>query len=78
MLPETRCKHPCLKAGEGSSLACDDFISARRARRNGKVAELRQKANPTVDKTTVDGALIVSAESLISIALYKPCNVLYS
>lgn len=40
--------------------------------------EFRQKANPTVDKITVDGESIVTAESLISNALYKPHNVLCS
>ena len=54
------------------------FISAGRVGLNGKVTEFRQKANPAVDKITVDGESIVPAESLIPNALYKPRNVLCS
>jgi hypothetical protein len=41
-------------------------------------AAFGQKGNPTVDKITVDGESTVTAESLISNALYKPRNVLCS
>jgi 23S rRNA pseudouridine2605 synthase len=64
------------QAGYGSRRACEDFISAGRVRVNGKLAELGQKADPTVDKITVDGRPIAAAESMIYIALYKPRNVL--
>jgi len=64
------------QAGYGSRRACEDFISAGRVRVNGKLAELGQKADPTVDKITVDGKPIAAAESLIYVALYKPRNVL--
>ena len=43
---------------------------------NGQLAELGQKANPAVDKITVDGKPITVAETLTYIALYKPRNVL--
>jgi len=64
------------QAGYGSRRACEDFISAGRVRVNGKLAELGQKADPAVDKITVDGRALAAAESLIYVALYKPRNVL--
>src|SRR5215813_13915859 len=63
-------------AGYGSRRACEDFITAGRVRVNGQMAELGQKADPAVDKITVDGKPIAAAETLIYIALYKPRNVL--
>lgn len=64
------------QAGYGSRRACEDFITAGRVRVNGELAKLGQKAEPTVDKITVDGKPIGAAEQLIYIALYKPRNVL--
>ena len=64
------------QAGYGSRRACEDFISAGRVRVNGQIATLGQKADPAVDKITVDGKPIAAAESLTYIALYKPRNVL--
>jgi 23S rRNA pseudouridine2605 synthase len=63
-------------AGYGSRRACEDFITAGRVRVNGRLAELGQKANPAIDKITVDGRPIAAAEALTYIALYKPRNVL--
>lgn len=64
------------QAGYGSRRACEDFISAGRVRVNGQLASLGQKADPAIDKITVDGKPIAAAEALIYIALYKPRNVL--
>jgi hypothetical protein len=64
------------QAGYGSRRACEDFITAGRVRVNGKLAELGQKADPAVDKITVDGKPIAAAEALVYIALHKPRNVL--
>jgi 23S rRNA pseudouridine2605 synthase len=64
------------QAGYGSRRACEDFITAGRVRVNGQIASLGQKADPAVDKITVDGRPIAAAEKLIYIALYKPRNVL--
>src|SRR5574341_2343619 len=64
------------QAGYGSRRASEEFIAAGRVRVNGQVASLGQKADPAVDKITVDGKPIAAAESLIYIALYKPRNVL--
>jgi len=63
-------------SGYGSRRACEDFITAGRVRVNGQVAILGQKADPAVDKITVDGKPIAAAEALTYIALYKPRNVL--
>jgi len=63
-------------AGYGSRRACEDFITAGRVRVNGQLAELGQKADPALDKITVDGKPIAAAEALTYIALYKPRNVL--
>jgi 23S rRNA pseudouridine2605 synthase len=60
------------QAGYGSRRACEDFISAGRVRVNGQLATLGQKADPTVDKITVDGKAIAAAETLMYIALHKP------
>ena len=64
------------QAGYGSRRACEDFISAGRVRVNGQLAELGMKADPAVDKITVDGKAIAAAQALTYIALYKPRNVL--
>lgn len=64
------------QAGYGSRRSCEDIISARRVRVNGVIAELGQKANPAIDKITIDGKPIAQAEPTIYIALYKPRNVL--
>ena len=64
------------QSGYGSRRACEDFITAGRVRVNGQLASLGQKADPAIDKITVDGRPIAAAETLIYIALYKPRNVL--
>lgn len=64
------------QAGYGSRRACEDFIIAGRVRVNGKIAEIGQKADPSIDKITVDGKPIAAAEQLVYIALHKPRNVL--
>src|SRR5512138_419672 len=64
------------QSGYGSRRACEDFITAGRVRVNGQIASLGQKADPAIDKITVDGKPIAAAETLIYIALYKPRNVL--
>jgi 23S rRNA pseudouridine2605 synthase len=64
------------QAGYGSRRACEDFISAGRVRVNGQLAELGMKADAAVDRITLDGKPIASAETLTYIALYKPRNVL--
>ncbi len=64
------------QAGYGSRRACEDFIAAGRVRVNGELASLGGKADPRVDRITVDGKPIAAPEPLTYIALYKPRNVL--
>lgn len=64
------------QAGYGSRRACEDFITAGRVRVNGQIATLGQKADPAIDKITVDRKPIVSAETLTYVALYKPRMVI--
>lgn len=59
-------------AGFGSRRACEELIIAGRVRVNGKPAELGQKADPSVDKITVDGKPVAAAPDYIYIALNKP------
>ncbi|MEJ5223015.1 MAG: pseudouridine synthase [Anaerolineales bacterium] len=59
-------------AGFGSRRACEELIIAGRVRVNGKPAELGQKADPAVDKITVDGKPVAAAQDYIYIALNKP------
>src|SRR5581483_6325359 len=66
------------QAGYGSRRACEEFISAGRVRVNGQVAILGQKADPSVDKITLDGKPLAAPEKLTYIALYKPRNVISS
>lgn len=64
------------QAGYGSRRACEEFIIEGRVLVNGKVAELGQKADLSVDRVTIDGKALAKKESLTYIALYKPRNVL--
>jgi 23S rRNA pseudouridine2605 synthase len=64
------------QAGYGSRRACEIFITEGRVRVNGKVAVLGQKADPSLDRITLDGKPISKREALTYIALYKPRNVL--
>jgi len=64
------------QAGYGSRRACEEFIVAGRVRVNGQPAELGQKADPAVDKITLDGRTLPAPELKTYIALYKPRGVL--
>jgi 23S rRNA pseudouridine2605 synthase len=64
------------QAGYGSRRSCEDLITAERVRVNGQIASLGQKADPAIDKISLDGKLIAAPETLTYIALHKPRNVL--
>jgi 23S rRNA pseudouridine2605 synthase len=66
------------QAGYGSRRACEEFITAGRVRVNGQVAVLGQKADPSLDKITLDGKPLPAPEKLTYIAMYKPRNVISS
>jgi 23S rRNA pseudouridine2605 synthase len=75
---EERIQKILARAGYGSRRACEVYLTAHRVRVNGQLAELGGKADPAVDKITVDGTLIPKAEPMVYIALHKPRGVLSS
>ncbi len=66
------------QAGYGSRRACEALILQGRVTVNGRPAELGQKADPAVDRITIDGELLPVAEQLTYIALHKPAGVVSS
>ena len=64
------------RAGYGSRRACEEIIERGRVRVNGQAAGLGSKADAHLDKITVDGRQIASAEQLVYVILYKPRGVL--
>ena len=64
------------QAGLGSRRACEQYITAGRVRVNGLVAELGQKADPMVDRITLDGEPLSLPEALVYVAIYKPRGVI--
>ena len=75
-MPPERLQKLLAQAGYGSRRACEELIIAGRVRVNGQVAALGQKADPALDKITLDGKSLPKAEALVYIALYKPRNVI--
>jgi len=73
---EERLQKILAQAGYGSRRACEEMIIAGRARVNGKIAELGQKADVVNDKIQLDGKPIPKVERIVYIALHKPRFVL--
>lgn len=76
-MPAERLQKLLAAAGYGSRRACEDLITAGRARINGRVAVLGARADPAVDHITLDGEPVV-AEQPVYILLYKPRGVISS
>jgi 23S rRNA pseudouridine2605 synthase len=76
MLMEERLQKILARAGYGSRRAAEKLIETGRVRINNQVAELGSKADPTIDRITVDGRQIAISEPLTYIIIYKPRNVL--
>src|SRR5688572_18351127 len=74
---EERLQKLMSRAGFGSRRASEDIIRAGRVRVNGRVATLGDKADPKVDRVTVDGEPL-TFEERIYIMLNKPRGVLSS
>jgi len=55
---EERLQKIMAQAGVGSRRDCEEFIKAGRVRVNGTVAIIGQKADPQVDKISLDGRAI--------------------
>ena len=75
---EERLQKILAQAGYGSRRACEEFILQGRVAVNGKTAELGQKADPRVDRITVDGSAIGQPEALTYVALHKPRGIVSS
>lgn len=76
-MSEERLQKILARAGFGSRRANEALISAGRVKVNNQVAILGTKADPLVDKISVDGSVIkLSAAPCSYIALYKPRMVL--
>lgn len=73
---EERLQKILAQAGHGSRRDCEELILAGRVRVNGAVAVIGQKADPAVDKISVDGNPVKAPEQKIYIALHKPRMVL--
>ena len=73
---EERVQKILARAGYGSRRSCEELISAGRVRVNGQAVNLGDKADPTIDKITVDGRQVKEAEKLVYVALYKPRGVI--
>lgn len=73
---EERLQKIMAQAGLGSRRDCEEYIHAGRVRVNGTVAVIGQKADPAVDKITLDGRAIKPPEQKVYIALHKPKYVL--
>jgi 23S rRNA pseudouridine2605 synthase len=73
---EERLQKILARAGLGSRRACEEIIVAGRVRVNGQPVALGDKADAQVDRITVDGRPLETAEQLVYIALNKPRGVL--
>jgi 23S rRNA pseudouridine2605 synthase len=73
---EERLQKILAQTGLGSRRSCEEYIISGRVRVNGQVAVIGQKADPAVDKITLDGQAIKVPEQKLYIALHKPRNVL--
>jgi 23S rRNA pseudouridine2605 synthase len=73
---EERLQKILARAGHGSRRSCEQYIHAGRVRVNGQVAKIGQKADPVIDKITLDGKPIAANVEYVYIALHKPRKVL--
>ncbi|MBM3153315.1 MAG: rRNA pseudouridine synthase, partial [Chloroflexi bacterium] len=73
---EERLQKILARAGLGSRRACELIVQAGRVRVNGQVAGLGDKADPAVDKISVDGRLLHAPEALVYVMIYKPRGVI--
>ncbi len=73
---EERIQKILAQAGLGSRRDCEVYIIEGRVKVNGKIAIIGEKADPLIDKISVDGRLIKPPEEKIYIALHKPRFVL--
>lgn len=75
---EERLQKILAQAGYGSRRGSEEFILQGRVKVNGTVATLGQKADPRVDRITVDGSALQMPEVLTYVALHKPRGIISS
>ena len=73
---EERLQKILSRAGFGSRRTCEELIAKGRVTVNGQIATLGMKADPQIDKITVNEKLIELGEELVYIAVNKPRNVI--
>ena len=71
-MEEVRLQKYLAECGLASRRKCEEYISQKRVKVNGKVTELGTKINPEKDKITFDNKEINKIESKIYILLNKP------
>ena len=74
-MPAERLQRSLARAGFGSRRACEELISARRVRINGREATLGDRVDPTRDEVRVDGRAISVDPALRYLAFHKPRGV---
>ncbi len=73
---EERLQKILARAGYGSRRSCEELITAGRVQVNGRRVNLGEKADPAVDRISVDGKVVQGAEEFVYVTLYKPRGVL--
>jgi 23S rRNA pseudouridine2605 synthase len=73
---EERLQKILSRAGFGSRRTCEELIAKGRVTVNGQIATLGMKADPQIDKITVNEKPIELGEELVYIAVNKPRNVI--
>ena len=63
------------RAGLGSRRACEELIAAGRVAIDGQTAQLGNRVDPTRQRVTVDGAVILTDTDLVHYLLNKPRRV---
>lgn len=75
-MSEVRLQKILARSGAGSRRACEKLIEAGRVTVNGRVAQLGQSADASVDDVRLDGKRITLPDERVVIALNKPCGYL--
>ncbi|HLA65609.1 MAG TPA: (d)CMP kinase [Candidatus Saccharimonadales bacterium] len=77
-MPAERLQKLLARAGIASRRASEGLIAAGRVTVNGRVAELGEGADATLDRIEVDGMPLPAAEAALHFAIHKPAGVLSS
>ena len=75
-MSEVRLQKILARSGAGSRRACEKLIEVGRVTVNGRVAQLGQSADASVDDVRLDGKRITLRDERVVVALNKPCGYL--